>query len=175
MNNDAFLGPFGKVNPPLRSNNEQLGLWEAMSENEINVLASDHAPHLEEEKDKFVDAPAGIPGVETMYPLLLNSVSMGKISLNTLVEMIAERPGEYLPRKKGKIEEGYDADLINVDLRDIVEIDRDHLHSRCGWSPFEGFKGIFPKYVISRGETVVDDYEFVGEKGRGEYISRSQE
>lgn len=170
LNNDAFLGPFGKVNPPLRSNTEQLKLWEAMSENEISVIASDHAPHLEEEKDRFADAPAGIPGVETMYPLLLNSVSMGRISLNTLVEMIAVRPGEYLSVKKGRIEEGYDADLINVDLRDIVEIDRDDLHSKCGWSPFEGFKGIFPKSVISRGETIVDDYEFIGEKGRGIYI-----
>ncbi len=170
LSNDAMLGPFGKVNPPLRSKDEQLSLWEALDKGEIDFIASDHAPHTEEEKSDFDTAPAGIPGVETMYPLLINSVSMGDMSLSTVVEAVVERPAEYLGVKKGKIEEGYYADLAVFDFRRFESIDRERLHSKAGWSPFEGFNAIFPTDVLSRGEFVVREDEFVGEKGDGRYI-----
>ncbi|MGM0509587.1 MAG: dihydroorotase [Thermoplasmatota archaeon] len=171
LSQEALLESLGKVNPPLRTQEDQLALWEAFERDEIEIIASDHAPHLEEEKMKdFEGAPAGIPGVETMYPLMLNSVSMGKISLSTVVNAIAENPAEILGIKKGKIEEGYYADLALVDFRENETIQKERLHSKAGWSPFEGFRGIFPRYVISHGKYVVKDREFVGEKGDGRYI-----
>ncbi len=171
LSQEALLGTHGKVNPPLRGDNEQLYLWEALERGDIDVIASDHAPHLESEKNvDFKDAPSGIPGVETMYPLLLNSVALGKLSLDTLVKAIAERPGELLGVKKGRIEEGYHADLILTDFRDYENISVERLHSKSGWSPFEGFRAIFPRHVISRGEFVIKEKEFVGKKGHGEYI-----
>ncbi|MFO7791627.1 MAG: dihydroorotase [Candidatus Saliniplasma sp.] len=171
LNEEAFLGGFGKVNPPLRKQDDQIALWESYERGGIDFVASDHAPHLENEKSDFVDAPPGIPGVETMYPLLLNSVSMGTISLSTVIETIAEKPGEYLDVKKGKIKEGYYADFIMVDFRRIESIKRENLHSKAGWSPFEGFNAVFPIHVMSRGEYLIKDNNFTGEKGRGKFIS----
>ncbi|MBS3790151.1 MAG: dihydroorotase [Candidatus Thermoplasmatota archaeon] len=170
LSEEAFLGPFGKVNPPLRSEGDRYSIWEAFERGELNFIASDHAPHLEEEKEEFADAPSGVPGVETLYPLLLNSVSRGKIDLSTVIEALVLNPAERLGLKRGKIKEGYDAELVNIDFRDAEKIRSEKLHYKCGWTPFEGFQGIFPQNVISKGEFLVKDREFMGEKGRGEYI-----
>ncbi len=171
LSEDVFLGPYGKVNPPLRSQNEQIELWKAMDWGKIDIIASDHAPHLEEEKQvDFEEAPAGIPGVETMYPMMMNAVAFGKISLDTVVKAIAEKPAEFLGIKKGKIEEGYYADLAFFDFRENIAIDPKDLHSRCGWTPYNGFRAVFPQHVMSRGEFLVEDFDFAGEKGRGKYV-----
>ncbi len=172
LSEEALLGPFGKVNPPLRGIDEQYELWEAFERGEIDVLTSDHAPHLLEEKDvEFREAPAGLPGVETMYPLMLNYISLGKISLSTVVKAIAERPGELLGLKKGRIAEGYYADIILIDFREVENIQAERLHSKAGWTPYDNFRAIFPRHVISRGEFVVRDREFVGKRGYGEYVT----
>ncbi len=170
LSEEAFLGPFGKVNPPLREETYRFSVWEAFERGEFDFIASDHAPHLEEEKEDFSEAPSGVPGVETIYPLLLNSVSRGEIDLSTVIEKIALNPAKRLGLKRGKIKEGYEAELINIDFRNTETIESEKLHYRCGWSPFEGFQGIFPQNVISDGDFLVKDREFVGEKGRGEYI-----
>lgn len=171
LSEEAFLGPFGKVNPPLRDVSDQHHIWDRFARGKVDVLASDHAPHLYEEKDvEFHGAPSGIPGVETMYPLMLNLVSIGKISLSTIVRSIAERPGELLGISKGRIAEGYHGDMVLVDFRESENIDMEKLHSKAGWSPFDRFRAIFPRHVICRGEFVIKDREFVGESGRGLYI-----
>lgn len=170
LSEEAFLGPFGKVNPPLRKEDTRFPIWKAFEKEKFDFIASDHAPHLEKEKEDFSDAPSGVPGVETMYPLLLNSVSRGEIDLSTVIEAVALNPAERLGLKRGKIKEGYDADLINIDFRDTEPIKSEKLHYKCGWTPFEGFQGVFPKNVISNGEFIVEDNDFVGEKGRGGYI-----
>ncbi|MEF8833173.1 MAG: dihydroorotase [Candidatus Thermoplasmatota archaeon] len=170
LSEEALLGPFGKVNPPLRKENTRFPIWKAFERGKFDFIASDHAPHLEEEKKDFSDAPSGVPGVETLYPLLLNAVSRGKVDLSTVIEGLALNPAKRLGLKRGKIKEGYDAELINIDFRDTEPIKGEKLHYKCGWSPFEGFQGVFPKNVISKGEFIVEDNEFVGEKGRGEYI-----
>ncbi|MBS3817838.1 MAG: dihydroorotase, partial [Candidatus Thermoplasmatota archaeon] len=173
LSDEAFLGQFGKVNPPLRDDSKRFPLWKAFERGQIDIVASDHAPHLEREKeDDFQDAPAGLPGVETIYPLLLNSVSRGKISMSTVVGSIALNPARILGLKKGKIEEGYSADLIVIDFRETEPIKAEKLHYKCGWTPYEDFQGIFPRKVISDGKIIVDDKEFVGEKGDGEYIGK---
>ncbi len=170
LSEEAFLGPFGKVNPPLRKENNRFPLWEAFERGKLDFIASDHAPHLEEEKEDFLEAPSGIPGVETLYPLMLNAVSRGEIDLSTVIEAVALNPAKRLGLKRGKIEEGYDAELMNIDFRNTESIESEKLHYKCGWTPFEGFQGIFPQNVISNGDFLVKDKDFVGEKGRGEYI-----
>ncbi len=170
LSNEALLGPFGKVNPPLRREDDKLKIWSALENGKVDFLASDHAPHLEEEKDDFDKAPSGLPGVETLYPLMLNSVSRGKIDISTVVKSLALNPAKRLGLKRGKIQEGYDAELINIDFRDSEPIDPENLHYKCGWTTFEGFPAIFPKNVISKGEFIVKDNEFVGKKGAGNYI-----
>ncbi|MFP3872306.1 MAG: dihydroorotase [Candidatus Natronoplasma sp.] len=172
LSEDAFLGPYGKVNPPLRNDLQRYHLWEAFEREKVPIVASDHAPHLEEEKEDFEDAPSGVPGVETTYPLLLNEVARGKMSMSTVVKTIALNPAKRLGLKKGKIEEGYRADLINFDFRENEPINPENLHYKCGWTPFEGFQAIFPRRVISKGKIIVEDKQFVGEKGEGEYLKK---
>lgn len=151
------LGAGGKVNPPLRRRDDRVGLMKLVASDRIDTIGSDHAPHTWEEKqDDFDYAPAGIPGVETMLPLLLHRVEMGDIRLSTLVRMISETPASFLNARKGKIAVGYDADLVVVNLRKMRTIDASLLHSKCGWSPFEGQMAVFPEKVYLRGMKVVD-------------------
>ncbi len=169
---EVILGPFGKVNPPLRGDKDHFALTEHFERDEIDVLASDHAPHTESEKMvDFSEAPAGLPGVETMYPLMMNSVAMGETALSTVVDMISTKPSEILGIKKGKIKEGFFADLALFDFREVENIMNERLHSKCGWSPFEGFRAIFPRHVFCRGEFLVKNREFIGSKGEGKNIS----
>jgi dihydroorotase len=164
-------GTYAKVNPPLRRAPDRDALWTALNEGIITIIASDHAPHTIEEKEKeFVDAPSGMPGVETMLPLMLSCLKHHKLSLQRLIAAICETPAKLFNFNKGKIEVGYDADLIVVDLKLETPIKADALHSKCSWSIFEGMNAIFPKLVIVRGQQVVEQYNLVGTKGYGTYI-----
>ncbi len=175
LSEEALLGAFGKVNPPLRDDLRRYRLWEAFERDQIDIISSDHAPHLEEEKDDFGKAPCGVPGVETMYPLLLDMVARGEISISTVIESISLNPAKRLGLDKGKIEEGYRTDIIVIDFRERETIQGEKLHHKCGWTPFEGFQGIFPRTVISNGKTLVEDKRFVGKKGEGEYLKKMRE
>lgn len=175
LNSSMDLGTLGKVNPPLRRREDQTALWNAMNAGEIDVIASDHAPHTQKEKEKnFSDAPSGMPGVETMMPLMLWAYQRGSIFIDRLVKTTSERPSELFGLNKGKIAEGMDADLIVVDLSKETRIDADKLHSKCGWSPYNGFAAIFPHTTIVRGEIVVKDGKLVGKKGAGRYVSEQE-
>ena len=171
LHSDMDLGALGKVNPPLRHKNERLKLWQALNIGLIDILASDHAPHTIEEKEDFSQAPSGIPGVETMYPLMLSMLKHQKINLPRLVNAISEKPAEIYKLKKGKIEKGFDADLIVIDMKNETIIKEKNLHSKCGWSPFKGFNSIFPKAVISSGKLILKDIDLYGEKGIGKIIN----
>lgn len=168
---EVILDSFGKVNPPLRGDSNHFSMWENFERGNFDVMASDHAPHLEAEKAvEFPQAPAGLPGVETTFPLMMSAVAMGRIDLTTVVDMISYRPARLLGIQKGKIEEGYDADLALFDFREIEPISSDRLHSKCGWSPYEGSPGIFPRHVICRGEFVVKNRRSTTSGGRGRYL-----
>lgn len=157
-----------KVNPPLRTNMDREFLWQGINSGLIDVLESDHAPHTIDEKDQEFDkAPSGIPGIETMFPLFLAEVKNQNLSFNRLISMLCEKPSELLNIPKGKIEKEKDADLIVVDFKKTNLVKSDDLHSKCGWSPYEGKKVIFPSHVFLRGEEVVEEYELVGSKGFG--------
>ena len=170
LHRDMNLGAWGKVNPPLRAKCQSDRLWDALLDGRIDIVASDHAPHTVEEKErKFEEAPPGIPEVETYLPIFMYLVKAGRISLKRAVEVLMNRPGEILGVKKGKIEEGYDADFIALDFGDVKKIDAKKLHYKCGWTPYEGFYGIFPHTVIIRGEKIIEDGELAGER-MGKFI-----
>ena len=155
------LGTFGRMNPPLRSEDRREALFERVADGTVDVVATDHAPHTREEKDASIwDAPSGVPGVETMLPLLLEQARQGTLSYERVADLTARNPSEVfgLPRK-GRIEEGRMADLVLVDPDATREIRGDDLHSKCGWSPFEGRTGVFPELTMVRGRVVYEDPE----------------
>lgn len=159
------LGTRGKVNPPLRSRDDRDALWAAFQNGRIDAIASDHAPHAFEEKDTpFDKAPAGVPGVATSLPLLLRRARGGDLELPRLVSAMASRPAEILGIAKGVIELGRDADLIVVDPRRAERITAKRLQYKCGWTPFEGTEGCFPRSVYLRGEAIVDEGEPAAER-----------
>jgi len=169
------LGAFGKVNPPLRAPEDREALWKAFVDGRIDIVASDHAPHTREEKEEpFEEAPAGIPGIATSFPLLLRLVRSERLPLERLVAAMATRPAELLGVSKGAIEVGRDADLIVVDPRRIEPVTAKRVRYKCGWTPFEGMEAIFPHTVYVRGEAVVEDGEPVGE-GVGQPLTPSPE
>ncbi|MFP4188962.1 MAG: dihydroorotase [Halobacteriales archaeon] len=151
------LGTHGKMNPPLRSENARQRLFDRLVDGAVDCVATDHAPHTRDEKDAPVcDAPSGVPGVETVYPLLLALALDGELPLSRAVELVAEAPARVFGfDDKGGIREGNDADLVLVD-ETFEEVRPESLHTRCDWTPFEGFDAVFPRTVLRRGEVVYD-------------------
>jgi len=149
---------FGKVNPPLRTEMERKGLWERWGK--IDVIASDHAPHTKEEKTQaFPDAPSGIPGVETMMPLMLAQVIAKKIDLASVIEKTSYAPARLLGIPRAGFEVGDRADFAIYSKKPRL-IQGQSLHSRCGWTPFEGQKAIFPNMVVMNGSITYLGGEF---------------
>ncbi|MEF8840148.1 MAG: dihydroorotase [Haloarculaceae archaeon] len=150
------LGTFGRMNPPLRDESRREALWERLVDGTVDMVATDHAPHTRLEKDTSVwDAPSGVPGVETALPLLLNAAREGEIGYERVRDATAANPAERFGLdRKGRIESGRDADLVLVDPEEPRPIHGPDLHSRCGWSPFEAFEGVFPEWTMLRGRFV---------------------
>jgi dihydroorotase len=149
---------FGKVNPPLRSERERKNLWKRWAH--INVIASDHAPHTIEEKQKaFPDAPAGIPGVETMIPLMVGQILEKKISVVSVIEKTSVNPATLLGIRKSGFDIGDRADFA-VYPKIPQRIHADTLHSKCGWTPYENHLAAFPRQVVMGGTLVYREGEF---------------
>jgi len=168
LDRDRALGTLGKVNPPLRARADRQALFLAFKEGRFDTMASDHAPHtVDEKKEDFDFAPSGMPGVETMFPVMLQLVRDKHLALTTVVKALCERPGEIYGIRKGRIETGYDADLAVVDFMGGQNIRADSLYSKCGWTAYEGMSAVFPKAVLVRGELAMKDGELAGEsRGR---------
>jgi dihydroorotase len=159
------LGPFGSMNPPLRNSAIIEALWSNIDA--IDMIASDHAPHTVIDK-KSPEPPPGVPGVETLVPLLL--ANLDRIGLERFVALTSLTPAHRFELKgKGSIAEGNDADLIVVDLKRKRIITTEKLHSKAGWTPFEGLEGVFPSLAIVRGEIVFDG-EITAKKGWGQQV-----
>jgi dihydroorotase (multifunctional complex type) len=171
------LGPYAQIPPPIRTKNDVQELWAALNRGTIDLIASDHAPHTREEKDRGLRdiwrSPPGLPGVETMLPLLLTQINQGRMSLRRLVEATSETPARVFGfhDRKGALKVGFDADLILVDMNRKEIIKGDSLHSKIKWTPFEGRKvrGI-PVMTIVRGEIVMEDGEIIGTAGHGSFL-----
>jgi len=160
------------MNPPIRGARDINALWKAVNDGSIEVLASDHAPHTADDKSLPVrEAPAGVPGVETMMPLMLKAMADGRLSLQRLIDMTSENPAMIFDiAGKGRIARGYDADFIFVDMGAKSLISASGLHSKAGWTPYEGFEAIFPKAVMLRGNVILDGKEFYAKRGSGQFI-----
>jgi dihydroorotase len=152
------LGTFGRMNPPLRSERRRDALFDRVADGTVDVVATDHAPHTREEKAADIwSAPSGVPGVETMLPLLVAAANRGELTYERVRDVTARNPARIfdLP-SKGAVAEGNDADLALYDPSTAREIRGEDLHSKCEWTPFEGFDGVFPEWTMVRGGVVYD-------------------
>jgi dihydroorotase len=149
---------FCKVNPPLRTEAERRRLWAVWER--IDVIASDHAPHaLMEKEEPFAVAPSGIPGVETMLPLLVAAFRNGEIDQRSLITKTSWRPSELLGIPKAGYYPGDRADFA-IFGEQCSRISAEDLHSRAGFTPFEGIPAVFPGTVIQSGKIVFSEGEF---------------
>jgi dihydroorotase len=150
------------MNPPLRREKRRQRVFDRVADGTVDMIATDHAPHTREEKDADIwSAPSGVPGVETALPLLLAEARTGRLEYERIRDLTAANPAEVfgLPGK-GRVAEGYDADLVLVDPGTTREIRGADLHTACDWTPFEGLQGVFPELTLVRGRVV---YERDGE------------
>ena len=165
---------YAKVNPPLRRRVEREALFKAFVTGQISMLVSDHAPHtIEDKEQELFAAPSGCPGVETSFPLMLALTKHEMLPLGRLVEAACELPARTFGLNKGAIEVGKDADLMVIDPRNIAPVQSKKLHSKCGWSLFDGYDAIFPQAVFLRGKMLVDDGELVGERRGRDVAARA--
>jgi len=153
------LGTFGRMNPPLRRENRRRKVFERVADGTVDMIATDHAPHTRDEKDASIwDAPSGVPGVETALPLLLEEAREGNLGYERVRDLTAANPASVFEiSNKGRIEEGFDADLVLFDPDEPREIRGEDTHTKCDWTPFEGFEGIFPELTMVRGTVVYEN------------------
>ena len=145
------------MKPGLKTEKDQKALWEGIHNGKVDTIATDHAPHTKEEKFD-PNYPYGVPGCETMLPLLLNSLNEKKLTLKKLIQLCCENPAKIFKIKnKGFIKEGFDADLAIIDLEFEKEVNNDELFTKCKWSPFDGWKlKGWPITTIVNGNIVFD-------------------
>jgi dihydroorotase len=157
---DAYprLGSYAQMNPPIRSGAHREGLWRWLNQGVADVLGSDHAPHTKDEKAKpYPASPSGMPGVQTLLPLMLDHVAAGRLTIQRLIELTSAGPQRVFGlTAKGRIATGYDADFSIVDLKARWTIEESWLASKCGWSPFTGMSITGkPVGTIIRGRRVM--------------------
>jgi dihydroorotase len=161
-----------KVNPPVRTTSDRAALWEALLSGHVTTIGSDHAPHLLTEKGKGGQAPSGMPGTETMLPLLVREFMERKLDLRILQRALCEGPAERFGLEgKGSMGPGQYADIVVLDPREVRKVRPEDLHSKCGWTPYEGFSALFPTRVYSRGELIVENGNICCRPGRGAALS----
>ena len=161
------LGAFAEMKPRLKTEGDQKALWLGIENGLVDVIASDHAPHLREEKEQ-ANYPFGVPGAETTLPLLLDAFNSNRISLPTIIKLCCENPAKIFGIKnKGILKEGYDADLVIVDLDKRQAVRDEDLLTKCKWSPYEGkiLKG-WPVMTIVNGNVVYNNGEIKDIKAR---------
>jgi len=160
------LGTYAQMNPPIREKTHYERLWYAIRNNYNETIGSDHAPHLIEDKEKkYPNSPSGMPGVQTLLPVMLNHVNDGKLKLEQLVRFLCENPVNIFQIKnKGYIKKDFDADFTIIDLDKKIEIKNENIESKCKWTPFHGqiFKGT-PISTIINGEIKMKDGKILGD------------
>jgi dihydroorotase (multifunctional complex type) len=169
-------GALALTDPPLRTKRHAEALWKGLEQGFVDLIATDHAPHTIEEKEveSIWLAKPGIPGLETLLPLLLTQVNRGRLTISDLVRVTSEKPAEIFGLlNRGRIERGYCADLTVVDLDQEEKIVASNFYSKAKYSPFDGWTvtGRPVKTFVS-GRLVMDDGEIVAEPGTGQVIRR---
>ena len=162
------LGTYAQMNPPIRSKDHQDRLWYAVKNNFVDIIGSDHAPHLKVNKDKkYPQSPSGMPGVQTLLPIMLDHVNRNRLTINQLVSFVCENPVKIFNiDNKGYIKKGFDADLTIIDMNKFEKIDNNKIASKCQWTPFHGkeIKG-FPVITIVNGAIKMTNGEIIGKPG----------
>ena len=178
LSSDDFWekGSLMVTDPPVRSKEEQQLLWKGISKGLVDVIASDHAPHALEEKfsDEIWKVSPGVPGLETIVPLMLTQVNKGLISIDDLIRLMAENPAKIFGLNgKGFLKTGFSADITVVDLNREGIIDSSKFYSKAKYSPFDGWlvKGL-PVKTFVNGVLVMDEGEVVAKPGVGRIIRR---
>lgn len=160
------LGTLAQQNPPIRTSEHRAGIWWGLAQGIVDILASDHAPHtLDEKQGTYPNTPSGMPGVQTMVPLMLDHVNAGRLSLERLVDLTSHGPNRVFGiAGKGRLAVGYDADLTIVDLKAKRTIENEWIASKCGWTAFNG-KSVtgWPIGTIVRGHKVMWEDEILGD------------
>ena len=159
-------GNFIKWNPAVKTANDREGIWKGLLDNHIDIVATDHAPHTLEEKEKpYNSAPSGGPLVQHALLAMLEKAKEGILSIEKVVEKMAHAPAIcFQLANRGFIREGYYADLVVIDPAQVTTVDKSNLLYKCGWSPFEGVT--FSNKIIStfvNGELVFDGEKIVSE------------
>ena len=159
------LKGFGVMNPPIRGQRHMDASWEAIRNGTVDTVGSDHAPHPRARKLlPWPECPAGLTGVQTLVPLMLNHVNAGRLSLNRMVDLMCAGPARvYGVVGKGRLAAGYDADFTLVDMKAQRKIEESWIVSPCGWTPFAGMDITgWPMATIIRGRAVMRDDEVLG-------------
>ncbi|TAJ57453.1 dihydroorotase [Brevundimonas sp.] len=159
------LKGLAQMNPPIREARHVAGLWRGVEQGVADVLGSDHAPHTLEEKARAYPAsPSGMPGVQTLVPVMLTHVANGRLSLDRFIDLTSHGANRVFGiAGKGRMAEGYDADLTIVDLKAKHVLKHEDMASRCGWTPFDGFEATGKAMAtIVRGRVVMKDGELIG-------------
>lgn len=174
----AQLGPFRKFTPPPRGEPEALELWERLAAGEITHVSTDHAPSTREQKAEGLHdmwrGPFGLPGVQTTLTLLLEAVNAGRLTLERVVQLVAEEPARLyrLWPRKGRLQPGADADLVLVDLQREHWISDETMLSKSGWTPYHGWpvRGL-PVATYVRGRLVAQHGQIMAQPGTGVFLS----
>ena len=154
------LGTLAQMNPPVRDARHRDGLWAALRSGIVDVIGSDHAPHTRKEKaERYPRSPSGMPGVQTLVPIMLDHVNAGRLTLERFVDLTAAGAQRiYGIVGKGRLAVGYDADFTVVDLAAKRRIENDWIASKSGWSAYDGRTVTgWPVATIIRGAIVMRD------------------
>ena len=158
------LGSLAQMNPPIRNKRHYQALWKGLQNGVIDIIGSDHAPHTTDEKNKpYPESPSGMPGVQTLLPLLLNHASQERLNLKKIVQLLALNPSRLFKIKdRGKIQKNFLAHFTLVDLKKQQKITKEWLAYKCGWSPFENMNICgWPTTVILHGQISMQDGEIL--------------
>ncbi len=158
------LKGYAQMNPPIREARHRQGLWRGIRQGVVDVIGTDHAPHPREEKEKpYPASPSGMPGVQTLVPVMLTHVAQGRLTLERFVDLTAHGPQRVFGiADKGRLAVGYDADLTVVDLNARRTIRDEDMANRSGWTPFNGFEAQgWPLATIIRGRIIMRDDEVI--------------
>lgn len=171
VDSEQMLGSLGRMNPPLRLDSDNAALWANLKS--IDMIATDHAPHTLEEKHSDLP-PSGVPGLETLLPLMLTAVHQNHLTYADLVRLTSAGPAKVFGLvDKGQVEEGAHADLVIVDPHVQWKIEGAKTYTRCGWTPFEGWtvRGKIEK-VFLRGQLAFDGEQVMVEPGYGQRVKQ---
>ena len=160
-------GTFVQMNPPVREKQHMEGIWKGVLDGTVDVIGSDHAPHTKEQKmQAYPASPSGMPGVQTIFLLMLKHFREGKIKLEKVISLLSENPCKLFGiKQRGYIKEGYFADLTIMNINKEFTITNDWIASNCKWTPYDGWKVMATLHgTIVNGNVCVWDEQLVEEK-----------